>query len=1156
MSDEYADPSNDRTLSSDDPREPRPADARIAIHARSKDVADALWQGFEKRLRKKPMLALLRVQANDADVAVHILAPEDFADDAAARAKIAEISAGVATRKILIDPNPSSIPEASGRISQALAELAALPGCFRIAWQENVGADPIPHQARATLKLLHAELATPGPMEAAPAEPDRARKKALRREARSARKRGEGSRQKDGERASRKAASATGSATALENADAAPARKQDRAGKRAQKRAAKKAEKMQREASGSAAAKTGEPNSARDGKQGRAERRAQKRSAKSEKASKDGKQKAGRGPRKSRKVAAGRSAEGAALSDPRSEKRAKRKALKEPSRENKNDTPTKVKREGAAGDVARVKPPAAIRALAKQKTSASAPREAAEPRARALSLAIAGLGEASNAALTQSLQRAIRENNGPVGLNPSDRKRDVAIYAFDEPALSAGEIAQSASVIAGDGARVRIFLERAVSPTGSLEEENRAIAVLASASNGSLVRLGGKIQRYGGNAMIADGVLTGTGWDLVAKSILGILSVRLAKYFPVRTPLPSPPDLLEVRTLAARAPEFLAQFGWSKTSAPKLLGASVSKAEMDALIDEALVLSPETTLDLHSPVAWPESFSDRASTFEVLGLEFLTAPLSYWYDKANGRNGSHIAEIDAALKDRQIKASEILSRAEKLMIGFVEKHPAGAPPPAAWQEDAVSRRARVFSLYALCCKMALKLRVKFDAESCSAILLGLFDLIEVLRADDLYKPASAEGYEQDFLLIGLGLALRGTAYGDRLLAESLERLRLLQLDAGLTSDGVWRAGPISEHVALLSGLKVLIGDLNKSGAAPVDSLAAIAKKMTVFAEAMLKSNGQPPMIDGKKQKSYGRHLSGTRLALAQAGGKKVAKTKIEAMPRLTDTYVFREAQYFISHTTQKVSDESSLVVLHADTPSFADGDPGGVTLVFAHGQDDLLIRAAAPERADKKDRSPLFDPALRNGYHIDGAGFAAGGAIRQGAARIVKSWRGPGWAAAKSVDEINAAGSVSRVVVHLKALHALIVVDVLESANGAERTFEQFWHIASGLAVPASGEASLRFASTPAGGMSIAFDSQGETAIEAEGEGTLVRRGGRFAKGAFASLFQWTDQAAPAAIEFAEDESDGWVVLASGAGLKGRLALHGDEFVCEIAAGG
>ena len=82
-----------------------------------------------------------------------------------------------------------------------------------------------------------------------------------------------------------------------------------------------------------------------------------------------------------------------------------------------------------------------------------------------------------------------------------------------------------------------------------------------------------------------------------------------------------------------------------------------------------------------------------------------------------------------------------------------------------------------------------------------------------------------------------------------------------------------------------------------------------------------------------------------------------------------------------------------------------------------------------------------------------------------GAARIVKSWRGPGWAAAKAVDEINAVAAVSRIVVHLKDVHALLIIDDLCSRDGVEATFEQFWHVAPGLAAPRIVITPLRFSS-------------------------------------------------------------------------------------------
>ncbi len=126
--------------------------------------------------------------------------------------------------------------------------------------------------------------------------------------------------------------------------------------------------------------------------------------------------------------------------------------------------------------------------------------------------------------------------------------------------------------------------------------------------------------------------------------------------------------------------------------------------------------------------------------------------------------------------------------------------------------------------------------------------------------------------------------------------------------------------------------------------------------MTAFAEAMLKSNGQPPAIDESKEKSYADRLSGARKTIARAGGKYTPSGKPQLRTRITDTYVFREAQYFISHSSQKISLDSSLVVLHAAAPSMAREDPGGVTLVFAYGESNLLIRTEPSEDCGRRCR--------------------------------------------------------------------------------------------------------------------------------------------------------------------------------------------------------
>jgi hypothetical protein len=1092
MSDDYTDSSSDSVL--------RPAggegweaeDLRIAVHARGPEEVAAFRRELEKRFGRKSKTLQRALVDPDANIAIHLLTDADFADGRSTMETMGRLAAGVASRNVMLEPVIGEI-QARRRMTETLSDFARRPGFVRLALEKEA-EDPAAlarHQARAIAKLL---LKTPESPEGTPA-----------------------------------------------------ADKKDRAAHKAEKRAERTTKRAQKKSEKAKADSAIAPA-------GRMQKKEEKRAAKAARGSE------GKREKKNKKE---RAADDQALvpsetmtPEARAAKRAARKAEK-----GKSEVTAAKKRKKArsdsgeavvAGDEGRQARKAA-KAARKAEGKGSRRKDGdSEEDSHGVSISIAGLSDAAGAALHRELAQKL----ATVGLDLAEpeRKCDVAVYGFETAPIGAGEIGQRLAVLADDNARARIFLERISSSSEDFTEQNHVIAKLAAASGGSLLRLGSKLRRYGDGIMVKNGQITDDGQALIADLILGVLAEDLPKHDIKRPLSAAPSDLAEAQAQAGSPSELLGQLLWEEPVAPKLLWTHVSKEAMEALIDEKLTLSSGAELALRAPIAWPEEISDRATSIQILGLEFLTGPLSYWYSKASGRGGKQLAEIDVLLKDRGVKASEILSRAERAMLDFAAHYPADAASDA-WREKAVSRRVRVLMLYVLCCRMALKRHIRFDADAFTRIFRNLLDLIELLRADDFYKPASIEGFEQDCLLVGLGLALRGTAYGNRLLEESLERLRTLQLDLGFTADGVWRVGSFSDHCGLLSTFRTLMGDFGKLDAALIEPFAAAAKKMTVFAEAVLKSNGQPPLFDNGKQKSFASQLSGTRRALAQASGKSIDKSKLASMPRIADTYVFRDAQYFISHSTQKVLDESSLVLLHADSPNFIEGDPGGVTLAFAYGEADLLRRAEAPELEKKKDKSPLFDPALRNGYHVDGAGFDGESRIVPNAARIVKSWRGPGWAAARSIDEINPAAAVTRVAIHLKAVHALIVVDALETRQGGDAVFEQFWHIAPGLAARPGIKGTLRFGS-PDGGMNVAFDANDTVSVEAEGEGVRISRSRSLSKACMATLFQWTRSSEAAAIAIFRQENSGWSLTASGAEFAIRLVLSGDELRYEESKGG
>ncbi len=525
-----------------------------------------------------------------------------------------------------------------------------------------------------------------------------------------------------------------------------------------------------------------------------------------------------------------------------------------------------------------------------------------------------------------------------------------------------------------------------------------------------------------------------------------------------RQPLTVSADLAEALRLAASPLELLSKLIWSSAKPPKVLHAQYTQADVESFADRKIALSDEDVRDFSGGIDWQSSGASARAQSRLFGLGFLIAPLSYWYSKASDRKNEQLEKIDASLKQRGVTASAILANAGDIIRNFTEMMPLQASSPA-WQEFPVSTRIRVLTLYILCCKLAVKRRIKFDEAVCGAVFRSLVDHIEFLRSGLRYPLVSAKGVERDCFLAGVGHALQQTDYGTLLLRESLDRLRRRQLDVGLSADGVWRNAPFTTHCEILSALTVLFGDLAAAGNDALEPLGEAAKRMTLFVDAMLKSNGEPLPIDSTRGKSQASTLSGARRVLALIGarpskGKPVKGKPVKGMAanRITETYVFRDAQYFVSHSTPKVTAESSQIAFHAEAGSAAKGNTGGLLLAFAHGPSNLLLGLVS-RRKELIGLSKLnfWSPELRNGYHAGVADAEEKQGSPSSQARIVKSWRGAGWAAARGVESFSHT-ELTRTVIHLKALHALLVVDELAGSDDA--AFEQFWHLAPDLVPP------------------------------------------------------------------------------------------------------
>ncbi|MBV8976622.1 MAG: hypothetical protein JOZ13_04505 [Alphaproteobacteria bacterium] len=732
----------------------------------------------------------------------------------------------------------------------------------------------------------------------------------------------------------------------------------------------------------------------------------------------------------------------------------------------------------------------------------------------------------------EPLRSALLEGFAAAAVKAEERDEgrvDLAVHDFD----AAPDPERYGAAMAQATARTHVLIERqAVAQSGALVK-------LAAMTGAAILQIEPGLQRFGAGSESANE-------GLIAEWVLAIASAR-SKKVKFAPPRRAPADLAAVRDSFDRPAEFLGLIR-NVVPLPKALSARPSEEDAAGLAESKIVLGSEISIALERPLNWSREFPDRRSSSAYFGLDYLTGVFSYWYARVQGQSSQQVKAIDAALKSRDATPNTLLARAMQIVDDFVTAHPREDGGPA-WQDQAVLRRVRVLLLYVLCCRAALKRKIGFNEATFAATARALLDHIEILRSDARYAPVSRDGIEQDCLLIGIALALRGPPYAGALLDDSLARLKRLQLDPGLTQEGVWLGDSFGEHCAILAEISGLCGDFPPTHVARAEPLAAAAKKMTAFAEAMLKCNGEPPAIDASRQRSYAERLMGARKTLAKAAGKSAPQGKQPLRMRITDTYVFREAQYFISHSSTSVSPDSSLVVLHADPPSLARGGPGGITLVFAHGAANLLVRAAPPE--DEEDESSAHDPALRNGVRIDGQGYRA---VESGSAvqvRIAKSWRGQGWAAARCLESNHDGGSLARTAIHIKAAHALVVVDELESADGAEHDFTQFWNIAPEFSARQEGPASALH-SDALGTLNIACSGEAALASRAGDGGAQLSRSARLAKGALATLFQWTEQPAPLAIAIEPHAAD-WSIRASGQGFEARLAFCGGELRCELA---
>jgi hypothetical protein len=784
---------------------------------------------------------------------------------------------------------------------------------------------------------------------------------------------------------------------------------------------------------------------------------------------------------------------------------------------------------------------------------------------------------------------------------------EIAIYAFCASDLDDPSFPEKArALIVADPAPTKIFLER---PTRDhhgpkLKEagrRNTVVARLAEQSAGYVLPLMSKFLRWNTERLLApSGQPTRRGYNEIAQAIAKYVDLQVVRRnLAVAAAASAAPDGAPrfITRLARRGPferalQLLAGF----RALPKLeTGDGAKPSAPDLTPEEILSGIAQDSADLPHAlrggfdresirfflrnklffanypawgrIAWSDAIDwsmagpNRSWQAYFLGLEFLNPIFNYLIAAANEKGGKNTAAVATFLREKNIDDDALLARAAAIVASFIEENPPHAPrAQRAWHEGTVSRRLKNLLLFLLCAKHAAARGHPVETRIVKLAFASISDSIAFLRSDSVYIPAGNHGVRQDLLLIDAGLMMQNAAFGREILQHGLGRLIGQQLDGALSSDGVWLENSFGYHCMVMRQLAELAEDLKQFGVAPDPRLMDAIGRMSVFAEGLIKCNGDGPLIGDTEPKSYESSLRAARAALSVSGDRRRSKT----------TYHFPDGGYFASHTGTQMDCEGSSLILTASLRNAKHKQADDLSIIFSHGATDLLVDGGTynKETSDKVRNAARFDPATHNSYRIDGKGYTIGTRRAKRLVAMDEIWEGDGWAACLASNDAYEDGQISRLVIHLKQHNALIVFDQIKSRKGARCEFEQFWHIAPQFARAPENELSspLIYSSDSDGFLLAAFDG-GEAAL-AEGFGgkddplawlmisgeetvptPYLRRAKTLRLGQMASLFQWSPKTALASVAL-EPFGDGARIVASGAGFTASFSFERGNLAC------
>ena len=156
-----------------------------------------------------------------------------------------------------------------------------------------------------------------------------------------------------------------------------------------------------------------------------------------------------------------------------------------------------------------------------------------------------------------------------------------------------------------------------------------------------------------------------------------------------------------------------------------------------------------------------------------------------------------------------------------------------------------------------------------------------------------------------------GLLFPKLEYGRQLMALGIDRLRRYQVGKALSADGVWLENSFGYHCWIVSLFTRMLADMRTAGAPDLPLIREALQRMLPFVEALIKVDGQAPLIGGTGPGQFLPTIVAARreLALTTLGDPSPGADNTPFV-RAQTTYCFPESGYFASHSKPELSKDS------------------------------------------------------------------------------------------------------------------------------------------------------------------------------------------------------------------------------------------------------